>query len=142
MSSVFTGVMRAGHVSDIPKLRTCRHLRASLNSFWCLWDFATFGRGTPAPINPPKRLVVHGLYRYVRNPMYLGVLLVILAWALYFASGTLLGYAALMALILHVWILIYEEPTLRRSFGDEFDRYKSQVNRWLPRVARRDRPTT
>ena len=84
---------------------------------WCLWDFATFGRGTPAPIDAPKRLVVRGLYRFVRNPMYVGVLLVTLGWALYFWSLMLLGYAAGIGAMFQAFIVLYEEPALRRLFA-------------------------
>ncbi len=100
---------------------------------WCVWDFATFGRGTPAPIDAPKRLVVRGLYRYVRNPMYVGVLLVILAWVLHFGSLGLLLYGAAVATVFHCFVVFYEEPTLRRSFGDEYARYCAGVGRWWPR---------
>ena len=84
---------------------------------WCLWDFATFGRGTPAPIDAPKHLVVRGLYRYSRNPMYVGVLSVILGWSLWFRSDAILIYAAVFALTFQTFVLVYEEPTLRAAFG-------------------------
>ncbi|MFQ5666330.1 MAG: methyltransferase family protein [Candidatus Binatia bacterium] len=102
--------------------------------FRCLWEFATFGRGTPAPIDAPKRLVIRGPYRYVRNPMYVGVLLVIAGWVVYFASATLLLYAAAVAAVVHLFIVFYEEPTLRSTFGADYERYTSEVNRWLPRL--------
>jgi protein-S-isoprenylcysteine O-methyltransferase Ste14 len=105
--------------------------------FWCLWDFASFGRGTPAPIDAPKQLVVRGLYRYVRNPMYVGVLTAILGWALWFGAPGLLLYAAGVGLLFHLFIVGYEEPTLRRLFGAEFERYCSEVNRWLPSASGR-----
>ena len=101
--------------------------------FWCLWDFATFGRGTPAPIDAPKRLVVRGLYHYVRNPMYVGVLSAIVGWAIYFASLKLCFYAAAVCLIFNIFVLYYEEPTLRESFGADYERYCLEVNRWRPR---------
>ena len=98
---------------------------------WCLWDFATFGRGTPAPIDAPKRLVVRGLYRYVRNPMYLGVLTVIVGWCV--RSGWWLwSYLATVAVGFNVFVLLYEEPTLRRLFGAEYERYCAAVGRWIP----------
>lgn len=100
---------------------------------WCVFDFATFGRGTPAPIDAPKRLVVRGLYRYTRNPMYLGVLTFLLAWAVLFQTPRLLLYAAAVGTIFHSFVLIYEEPHLEREFGDEYRAYKVQVERWLPR---------
>jgi protein-S-isoprenylcysteine O-methyltransferase Ste14 len=101
---------------------------------WCLWDFAAYGRGTPAPIDAPRRLVVRGLYRYVRNPMYVGVLLAILGWALHFASPVLLLYAAAVALAFHGFVVAYEEPTLRRIFGADYRDYAARVPRWIPRL--------
>jgi len=104
---------------------------------WCVWDFASFGRGTPAPIDAPKKLVVRGLYRFTRNPMYLGVLTIILAWAVLFRAANLAGYAAIVAVCFHMFILVYEEPHLQGEFGTEYSAYKSQVGRWLPRPSRR-----
>jgi protein-S-isoprenylcysteine O-methyltransferase Ste14 len=77
---------------------------------WCVWDFATFGRGTPAPIDPPKKLVVRGLYRYTHNPMYVGVLTAIFGWAIMFQSLALLLYAVAVWTFVHAFILLYEEP--------------------------------
>lgn len=99
---------------------------------WCLWDFASFGRGTPAPIDPPKHLVVRGLYRYCRNPMYVGVLCAIFGWSLLFRSLPLVIYGACTALVFHLFVLLYEEPHLRRVFGPSYEQYCSEVNRWLP----------
>lgn len=99
---------------------------------WCLWDFATAGRGTPAPIDPPKHLVVRGLYRYVRNPMYLGVLLVVGGWAALSWSRSVLAYGIALALLFHLFVLLVEEPTLRRQFGSAYDAYCGRVGRWLP----------
>ncbi|MFQ5478592.1 MAG: methyltransferase family protein [Candidatus Binatia bacterium] len=99
---------------------------------WCLWDFMRFGRGTPAPIDAPRRLVVRGLYRYVRNPMYLGVLMVILGWAIYFVSALLALYGLSIGLVFHLFVVVYEEPTLRRRFGLQYENYSSRTNRWVP----------
>ena len=104
--------------------------------FWCLWDFAAFGRGTPAPVDAPRRLVVRGLYRYVRNPMYVGVLLVIAGWALLFGSPRVLGYGAVVALFFHLFVLAVEEPTLRGKFGRSYEQYCREVGRWVPRAGR------
>src|SRR2546425_10134751 len=101
--------------------------------FWCLWDFAVAGRGTPAPIDPPTQLVARGLYRYVRNPMYLGVLLVVTAWALAFRSSAVLEYGAAVALAFHLFVILVEEPLLRRRFGAAYESYSRAVPRWLPR---------
>ncbi len=99
---------------------------------WCLWDFASTGRGTPAPIDPPKHLVVRGLYRYTRNPMYVGVLAVIFGWALVFGSPPIAIYGFLLAGFFHLFVVIYEEPHLRRVFGSSYEEYCLQVSRWLP----------
>lgn len=99
---------------------------------WCVWDFATFGRGTPAPIDAPKRLVVRGLYRYVRNPMYVGVLTVIIGWCVFFGLSVLFAYLVAVAAMFHMFVLFYEEPTLRRRFGAEYETYCRTVRRWLP----------
>jgi protein-S-isoprenylcysteine O-methyltransferase Ste14 len=108
---------------------------------WCLWDFATFGRGTPAPIDAPRKLVVRGLYRYVRNPMYVGVLTMILGWLLCFPARDLATYGLVVAAGFHLFVVLYEEPTLRRRFGPEYDEYRARVGRWLPRLRRAERPT-
>jgi protein-S-isoprenylcysteine O-methyltransferase Ste14 len=100
---------------------------------WCVWDFATFGRGTPAPIDAPKSLVVRGLYRYTRNPMYVGVLAVILGWAVLFERVGLLLYAACVGACFQLFVVFYEEPHLKRAFGESYDEYSARVGRWLPR---------
>jgi protein-S-isoprenylcysteine O-methyltransferase Ste14 len=106
--------------------------------FWCIRDFVTRGRGTLAPIDPPKQLVVQGLYRYVRNPMYLGVLILLLGEAAFFQSIALLRYTAAWFIIVNFLVVLYEEPSLRRRFGDSYDRYFGLVHRWVPtRPARR-----
>ncbi|MEX0897637.1 MAG: isoprenylcysteine carboxylmethyltransferase family protein [Steroidobacteraceae bacterium] len=102
----------------------------------CQWDFARFGRGTPAPIDAPSKFVSRGLYRHVRNPMYLGVLTVILGWATVFRATALLWYGLGVALMFHLFVLIYEEPHLRRVFGREYEEYCARINRWLPRLDR------
>ena len=100
------------------------------------WGFAWTGAGTPAPIAPPKTLVVKGLHRFVRNPMYVGVLLAIGGQAWLFLSRRIAVYALLVWVMFHLWVLIYEEPTLRRMFGEEYERYCASVPRWLPRLRR------
>lgn len=100
--------------------------------FWCLWDFAVAGRGTPAPIDPPKHLVVRGLYRRVRNPMYLGVLLVIAGWTLFSRSRAVLEYGIGVAVLFHLFVVLVEEPLLRRRFGASYASYCRAVRRWVP----------
>jgi len=108
---------------------------------WCLWDFAITGRGTPAPIDPPKTLVVRGLYRYSRNPMYVGVLCVIFGWAALYHSTAIALYGACVWIGFHLFVVLYEEPHLRHLFGDAYARYCSAVGRWLtiPRTGKSDR---
>lgn len=101
---------------------------------WCEWDFAAFGRGTPALIDAPKRLVVRGLYHYVRNPMYVGVLTVILGWTVMFGGTTLLTYAFCVGVVFHLFVVLYEERRLGRQFGAEYHDYCARVGRWLPRI--------
>jgi protein-S-isoprenylcysteine O-methyltransferase Ste14 len=99
----------------------------------CFADFVRRGRGTPAPYDPPRELVVAGLYRYVRNPQYVGVVLVFLGEALLTGMVVLFGYAALMAIGYYLFVRYYEEPTLGRLFGEPYARYRQAVPRWLPR---------
>ena len=96
--------------------------------------FALQGLGTPAPVLPTNRLVVTGLYRHVRNPMYLGVVTVVLGQGLLIGSARVLGYGVWLWLIFHLFVLGYEEPTLERSFGTEYDRFCRNVPRWIPRL--------
>lgn len=98
---------------------------------WCVRDFIVVGRGTPAPIDPPKALVDRGLYRVTRNPMYVGVLSMIFAEALFFTSLWVLAYAAALFTAFHSFVVFYEEPTLRRSFGQAYSDYTTRVPRWL-----------
>jgi protein-S-isoprenylcysteine O-methyltransferase Ste14 len=98
----------------------------------CLWEFAMRGRGIPAPIDHPKELVVTGLYRYVRNPMYLGVLLFLVGEALFFEYRDFLAYTLGWLLFVHLNVLFYEEPNLRRKFGSSYERYSQAVRRWVP----------
>jgi protein-S-isoprenylcysteine O-methyltransferase Ste14 len=101
---------------------------------WCVWDFASFGRGTPLPLDAPKKLVARGLYQYTRNPMYVGVLTVILGWALFFEAAILLLYALAVFTTFHLFIVLYEEPHLLHEFGQEYEAYRDRVGRWLLRL--------
>lgn len=101
--------------------------------FWCAWDFTFAGRGTPAPFDPPRELVVRGLYRYVRNPMYVGIVSLLVGEALLFQSRWLMEYAVTAFIFYHLLVILYEEPTLKRKFGDSYKRYSESVPRWIPR---------
>lgn len=101
--------------------------------FRCAWEFAVRGLGTPAPIAPTKFLVTTALHRYVRNPMYIGVFMVLLGEAVTFRSVVLLGYAAFFCVPVQLFVVFYEEPTLRRQFGGSYEEYRRSVPRWIPK---------
>jgi protein-S-isoprenylcysteine O-methyltransferase Ste14 len=101
---------------------------------WCVRDFYVSGKGTLAPWDPPKRLVTIGLYRYTRNPMYLGVLTFVSGWSIFAGSPVLAGYAALLAVAFHLRVLLHEEPWLAKSFGPSWAAYAARVPRWFPRL--------
>lgn len=98
---------------------------------WCTREFLVAGKGTLAPWSPPRHLVTSGPYRGSRNPMYVAVATVLFGWALWFWSGALLVYALGVILAFHLRILLYEEPRLASSFGDEWIRYRARARRWL-----------
>lgn len=100
----------------------------------CALEFAVRGLGTPAPIAPTKFLVTTALHRYIRNPMYIGVAMAILGEAAIFRSLHVAEYAGVMLLIAHIFVVLYEEPTLQRQFGESYEEYKRSVPRWLPRL--------
>jgi protein-S-isoprenylcysteine O-methyltransferase Ste14 len=100
----------------------------------CFARFVLEGRGTPAPVAPTETLVVSGQYRHVRNPMYMAVVAAILGQALLFGSWLVLVYGGVVWALFHVWVVAYEEPTLRRQFGEAYSAYQSGVRRWWPRV--------
>lgn len=99
--------------------------------FWCIRDFYISGKGTLAPWDPPQQLVVIGLYRYSRNPMYIAVLTIIAGWAAFFGSYLLLVYGIALAVIFHLRVLFNEEPWLQSTFGQDWQRYQRSVPRWL-----------
>jgi protein-S-isoprenylcysteine O-methyltransferase Ste14 len=103
------------------------------SALWCILTFVLVGRGTPTPFDPPRKLVVKGPYRYVRNPMYIGAALALSGAALFYRSAPLFGYAVVFLLVAHVFVVSYEEPTLVRLFGAEYEAYRARVGRWLAR---------
>jgi protein-S-isoprenylcysteine O-methyltransferase Ste14 len=109
-------------------------------ALWCIWTFASVGRGTPAPFDPPRKLVVRGPYGYVRNPMYIGAALALSGAALFYRSIPLFGYAILFLLATHLFVVCYEEPTLARLFGADYEAYRARVRRWLARTSTGDPP--
>ena len=108
-------------------------LGISIYLYTAFWSFAAVGGGTPAPIAPTRILVVRGLHRFVRNPMYIGVELAVLGQAWLFHSFPTLVYLAFAAAAVYLFVLFYEEPTLRRRYGEEYARYCAAVPRWIPK---------
>ena len=111
-------------------------LAGTVTLLWSCWEFAFRGHGTPAPIDPPKILVAEGLYRFVRNPMYLGALLILLGHVLWLQSLLLLLYIAAIMTAFHLFVVLIEEPVLRRKFGGSYEEYCRRVPRWVPRIKR------
>jgi len=105
----------------------------------CVWNFTFSGKGTPAPIDPPKTLVSRGLYRIVRNPMYIGIGCILLGESVAFSSYVLLWYAVGFLVFAHLFVLLYEEPALTKKFGPSYEEYRKTVPRWTPRLLPRRR---
>jgi len=103
-------------------------------ALWCLRDFIVLGKGTPAPIDPPKELVVQGLYRITRNPMYVGAGFILISEAIFFKSTLLLIYALIVWVMFHLFVVFYEEPTLKKKFGSSYETYIDSASRWLPGI--------
>jgi protein-S-isoprenylcysteine O-methyltransferase Ste14 len=108
----------------------------ALMLLWCVRDFYVAGKGTLAPWDPPKQLVIVGLYRFVRNPMYVGILVLLAGSALRTGSWMLACYTALLAVAFHLRVVLFEEPRLRRQFPGEWQAYAGTVPRWLPNLSK------
>lgn len=100
---------------------------------WCIRDFYVVGKGTLAPWNPPQNLVIVGLYRFIRNPMYVSVLLLVLGWGIFFYSPILIIYDFMLFIAFHISVVKFEEPWLHEQFGKSWEVYQENVSRWLPR---------
>lgn len=100
---------------------------------WCFWDFVQKGKGTPAPLEPPKELVVSGLYKFVRNPMYVGVFMILIGHFLWFGYWNLLIYAIIFLIPVHLFVILYEEPHLTKLFGESYREYVKKTPRWFPK---------
>jgi protein-S-isoprenylcysteine O-methyltransferase Ste14 len=120
-------------IGDISYLAILLWTIGSLMVLQSFWDFTFKGHGSPIPIDPPKELVVTGFYRYVRNPIYAGVLLIFLGHFLWFGYLALLIYAIFSFVGVHFFVVLYEEPTLKRKFGAAYVEYLKHVPRWLPK---------
>ena len=109
-------------------------LIGTLIIIWCSVDMVHKGRGTPAHFDPPKALIINGLYRFVRNPVYLGALLIQLGYIVWSSSGIMISYFMFFLLAYHILIVFVEEPVLRKTFGAAYDEYLKIVPRWIPRL--------
>jgi protein-S-isoprenylcysteine O-methyltransferase Ste14 len=101
---------------------------------WCFWNFTFKGRGTPVPFDPPKELVAVGLYRFVRNPMYVSGIIALIGWILWSPSVTMIALPFWFFLAAHAFVTLYEEPTLKRKFGASYEDYLKRIPRWIPRL--------
>jgi protein-S-isoprenylcysteine O-methyltransferase Ste14 len=128
----WSGVARPSDLGPLGWVGTAVALGGAAVALWSVLSFAVVGRGTPAPFDPPRRLVVRGPFRFVRNPMYLGSGAALVGASMVFRSPALLGYAVAYAIGAHVFVVGYEEPTLTRLFGAPYNAYRSRVRRWLP----------
>lgn len=129
-----TGIVRPDHPGPLGWAGLALSVAGAALALWCILTFVVVGKGTPAPFDPPRRLVTRGPYRHVRNPMYEGALLALAGAALYYRSMGLLAYAGIFAIATHIFVVAYEEPTLKKTFGHEYEEYRSTVRRWIPRA--------
>jgi len=102
-------------------------------ALWCVFTFVFIGKGTPAPFDPPRRLVIRGPYRFVRNPMYIGAGMTLAGAGLFYEALSIFIYTGIFFLITHLFVVLYEEPTLRKTFGADYETYFGRVSRWLPK---------
>ena len=127
-----SGIVRPAAVGPWEMVGIILGAAGALLALWCILTFVTVGKGTPAPFDPPRRLVASGPYRYLRNPMYLGAGLALGGAALFYRSLALLIYVVLFLGVTHVFVVLYEEPTLARLFGADYTAYRARVHRWVP----------
>ena len=131
-----SGLAPPSEIGPIQVLGAIVTMAGALLALWCILTFVFVGKGTPAPFDPPRALVVRGPYRYVRNPMYIGGGAALLGAAIYYQSMALTAYAVLFVLAMNLFVRLSEEPILRRSFGRDYEDYCRQVGRWWPLRAR------
>ena len=103
-------------------------------ALWSIFSFIFSGKGTPAPFDPPRNLVSSGPFKYVRNPMYIGAGMALIGAAVFFQSYIMFGYGIAFFLFFHGFVIFYEEPTLKKEFGSDYEAYCNKVNRWIPFV--------
>lgn len=132
----YSGIVPAARTGPWQAVGSILALAGAALAVTCILTFVFVGKGTPAPFDPPRRLVMRGPYKVVRNPMYLGAGLLLTGAAIYYGSKGLFLYAVGFLLAMHAFVVLYEEPTLHRLFGAEYDAYRETVGRWWPRHPR------
>ena len=130
----WSGVVRPAAFGVVQITGIAVGLAGASLALWCILAFAFAGKGTPVPFDPPRQLVVRGPYRYVRNPMYIGAATALGGAAIFYQSIALLCYVVVFLVLTHLFVVWYEEPTLARLFGDDYQGYRASVRRWLPRL--------
>jgi protein-S-isoprenylcysteine O-methyltransferase Ste14 len=128
-----TGIVRPGRIDTWQVAGMILGASGAALALMCILTFVFVGKGTPAPFDPPRRLVVRGPYRFVRNPMYVGAGLALAGAALFYRSMPLAAYAGAFLVVMHLFVMVYEEPTLRQTFEGDYDEYCRRVGRWWPK---------
>ena len=129
---IATGITRPHQIGPIATAGLVLVVLGAALALWCIITFALVGKGTPAPFDPPRKLVWAGPYRWVRNPMYVGAGAALAGAALFYQSPALVAFAAGFLIVAHVFVVFYEEPTLTRTFGARYADYRNAVPRWIP----------
>ena len=127
-----TGITRPSQIGPLHGVGLVLVVLGGALAIWCILTFALVGKGTPAPFDPPRKLVAAGPYRWVRNPMYLGAAAALTGAALFYQSAALVAFAAGFVVAAHIFVVLFEEPTLERTFGARYADYRNAVPRWLP----------
>ncbi|SRR6266702_1162574 len=129
---IATGITRPAHIGTVQAVGLVLVGLGGALALWCIGTFALIGKGTPAPFDPPRKLVAAGPYRWVRNPMYIGAGAALSGAALFYQSAALVAFAAGFLVAAHLFVVLYEEPTLERTFGARYADYRNAVPRWMP----------
>jgi protein-S-isoprenylcysteine O-methyltransferase Ste14 len=127
-----TGITRPAAIGPLHWIGLVLVVLGGALAIWCTLTFALVGKGTPAPFDPPRKLVAAGPYRWVRNPMYIGAGTALCGAALFYQAAALVAFAAGFLIMMHLFVVFYEEPTLERTFGARYADYRNAVPRWVP----------
>jgi len=128
-----TGITRPEQIGTLESVALVLVVLGGALAIWCILTFAVVGKGTPAPFDPPRKLVAAGPYRLIRNPMYVGAGTALTGAALFYQSAALVAFAAGFLVMTHLFVVFYEEPTLERTFGARYADYRNAVPRWVPK---------